>query len=235
MKPTWKIAELAEAVGQVLEAGHLVQPSGRVRDMPDLRTIRYYTTLGLLDRPLEMLGRTAYYGWRHVWQLLAIKRLQFAGVPLVEIQQRLAGADDRTLKKLAEVPERLVRAACLARLENKPPAASPTRSRDTFWADPAAVAPTAEVSRRGESLQNVGGESPVARQAIHIRLGEGVTLVLEGVEPGVLNSDKLAAIESAGRGLLDQLHRLGVVETPAVAERIPAQKGAGYDPSHSTL
>ncbi|HWB07972.1 MAG TPA: MerR family transcriptional regulator [Pirellulales bacterium] len=88
-------------MGQVLEAGHLMQPSVRVRDVPDLRTIRYYTTLGLLDRPLDMRGRTAYYGWRHVWQLLAIKRLQLAGVPLVEIQQRLTGAEDRTLKKLA--------------------------------------------------------------------------------------------------------------------------------------
>jgi DNA-binding transcriptional MerR regulator len=229
MRPSWKIDELAEAVRQVLEAGNLAQPSGRVRDVPDLRTIRYYTTLGLLDRPLEMQGRTAYYGWRHVWQLLAIKRLQLAGVPLAEIQQRLAGADDRTLKKVAEVPERLVRAVCRTPLEDKPPVEPPTRSSSAFWAEPAAVAP------RSESVWPAGEASPAARRALLIKLGEGVTLMLEGVEPEVFDRDRLAAIESAGRGLIDQLQHLGVLETPTAVERLPAQKGAGHDPSHSTL
>ncbi len=228
MNPTWKIAELAEAVGQVLAAGRLVQPSGRVRDVPDLRTIRYYTTLGLLDPPLEMHGRTAYYGWRHVWQLLAIKRLQYAGVPLVEIQQRLAGADDRTLKKLAETPERIVRAACLALQEGKPSASQSARSRSAFWAEPAA-APAAS-----ESRQAAGAASPVARQALHIELGAGVTLVIEGAEPEALDRDKLAVIESAGRELINQLHALGLAHAPATNAR-PTQKGAGHDPSHSTV
>ena len=31
-------------------------PNGRVRDVPDRRTIRYYTTIGLLDRPAEVSG-----------------------------------------------------------------------------------------------------------------------------------------------------------------------------------
>lgn len=218
MKPTWKIAELAEAVGRILEAGRLVQPSGRVRDAPDLRTIRYYATLGLLDPPLEMQGRTAYYGWRHVWQLLAIKRLQFAGVPLVEIQRRLAGADDRTLKKLAEVPERLVRAACLRQTENKPPAAAPQPSRDAFWAEPAAVSPSRE------SLQRVGETLPSVCRALHVKLSEGVALVLEGVEPEAFDRDKLAAIEHAGRKLVDQLQELGAAQTPAKIPRPNAER-----------
>lgn len=224
-----KIAELAEAVEQILEAGRLVQPSGRVREVPDARTIRYYTTLGLLDRPLEMQGRTAFYGWRHVWQLLAIKRLQRAGAPLVEIQQRLAAADDRTLKKLAEAPESLVRTTCLARLENKPSAEPPAPARSAFWAAPTAAAPTSE------AIQSVGETSHAVCRALHIKLAEGITLVLEGVEPEALDRDKLAAIESAARSLIDPSRPTGASELPAATSRAPAQKGAGHDPSHSTV
>ena len=46
----------------------------RVSAAPDARTVRYYTTLGLLDRP-RIEGRQARYGERHVLQLLAIKAL----------------------------------------------------------------------------------------------------------------------------------------------------------------
>ena len=43
-------------------------PNDRVRELPDRRTVRYYATLGLLDRP-TIQGRTAFYGRRHLLQL----------------------------------------------------------------------------------------------------------------------------------------------------------------------
>src|SRR5262249_56989090 len=80
------------------------QPSGRVRDVPDRRAIRYYTTVGLLDRPAEMRGRTAMYGRRHLLQLVAIKRLQTRGLSLAEIQERLLGLPNSQLESLADLP-----------------------------------------------------------------------------------------------------------------------------------
>src|SRR5207244_1724793 len=77
------------------------QPSGRVREVPDRRTVRYYTTLGLIDRPAEVRGRTALYSTRHLLQLVAIKRLQARGLPLAEIQSRLVGQTDAALRELA--------------------------------------------------------------------------------------------------------------------------------------
>ena len=97
----WTIDELSERVAEALGGpGYDGVPSGRVRDVPDLRTIRYYTTLGLLDRPAAMRGRTALYGPRHLLQLVAIKRLQARGLSLADVQERVLGLSDSALKRI---------------------------------------------------------------------------------------------------------------------------------------
>src|SRR3954468_22443455 len=96
-EPPWTIDELGAAVTAALAEGHDGAPNGRVRDVPDRRTIRYYTTLGLIDRPAEMRGRTALYGRRHLLQLVAIKKLQARGQSLAEVQRALAGQTDQAL------------------------------------------------------------------------------------------------------------------------------------------
>ena len=103
----WTIDELAQLVGEALGADYPGQTNGRVREVPDRRTIRWYTTIGLLDRPVAMRGRTALYHRRHLLQLVAVKRLQSGGRTIAEVQQALLGADDRTLDALAQVPEEL--------------------------------------------------------------------------------------------------------------------------------
>ena len=86
-----------------LSVGYEGQKSGRVREVPDARVIRYYGTLGLVDRPL-LEGRTALYGPRHLEQIVAIKRLQADGHPLSEVQRRLHGVTDRELARIARLP-----------------------------------------------------------------------------------------------------------------------------------
>jgi len=113
----WTLAELADRVAGALSSGYDGQQNRRVTEVPDVRAIRYYTTLGLLDRPAEMRGRTALYGPRHLWQLVAIKRLQADGRSLAEIQQALTGAPDAALRRLAAIPD------------------------EQFWRRPAAPAP----------------------------------------------------------------------------------------------
>ena len=105
MNERWRLEELVQLAGRALDAApYEGQTSGRVRDVPDARTIRYYTTIGVLDRPLEMRGRTAYYGRRHLLQIVAVKRLQARGMPLVDIQKNIAGADNSSLKRWAALP-----------------------------------------------------------------------------------------------------------------------------------
>ncbi|HSR97837.1 MAG TPA: MerR family transcriptional regulator [Kofleriaceae bacterium] len=92
--------------------------NGQVRAVPDERTVRYYGTIGLLDRPAAMRGRTALYGRKHVAQVVAIKRLQGMGRSLSEIQQLWPTLADGTLARMSGV--------------ELPPAAKPP-ARASFW------------------------------------------------------------------------------------------------------
>src|SRR5438552_17087054 len=102
----WGLDELSARVALALAADYAGQASGRVRDVPDRRTIRYYTTLGIVDRPVAVpgRGRTAFYGRRHLLQLVAIKRLQAQGLSLEEVQARLVGQTDAVLEEAARLP-----------------------------------------------------------------------------------------------------------------------------------
>src|SRR5687768_5956644 len=100
--------ELIDLTERALAIDYDGVDNGRVRDRPDRRTVRYYTTLGLLDRPAELRGRTAYYGRRHLLQLAAIKRLQARGLTLTQVQQRLLGLTSPELEAMANVPADLL-------------------------------------------------------------------------------------------------------------------------------
>ncbi|MFI6511375.1 MerR family transcriptional regulator [Streptosporangium sp. NPDC050855] len=99
----WTIGELAEQASAALAP--TARPNGRVRDVPNERVIRWYSTIGLLDPPSARRGRVAVYGRRHLLQLIAVKRRQADGRSIAEIQVELAGATDRTLEAIARLPE----------------------------------------------------------------------------------------------------------------------------------
>jgi DNA-binding transcriptional MerR regulator len=97
------LEELSREVGRLLEDKALLeaQADGRVAAAPDGRTVRYYGTLGLVDRP-TIVDREARYGRRHVLQLVAVKALQARGLPLAEIQARLYGRSNSELETLLQ-------------------------------------------------------------------------------------------------------------------------------------
>ncbi|HEY9677869.1 MAG TPA: MerR family transcriptional regulator [Drouetiella sp.] len=96
---TLTIDELSEEVVRVLKANNLFAShnDNRVSAAPDMRTIRYYTSLGLLDRP-SIEGRVAKYSRKHLLQLLAVKTLQGVSLPLSEIQEQLYGLTEAELE-----------------------------------------------------------------------------------------------------------------------------------------
>jgi DNA-binding transcriptional MerR regulator len=179
----WTLEQLSERVADALAEDYDGQPSGRVRELPTGRTIRWYTTIGLVDRPAEFRGRTAYYTRRHLLQLVAVKRLQAAGASLADVQERLVGATDRTLAELAGVGRSKTRTA-------------------RFWA----AAPSAAVDGDSDS---VAAQPPLPIAVHGVRLTNGVTLLLDAATRAPDRPD-LAAIQAAAAPLLDLLSHLGL-------------------------
>jgi DNA-binding transcriptional MerR regulator len=239
-EPRWTLDELAERVETALAVDYHGPVSGRVRAVPDRRAIRWYTTIGLIDRPATHRGRTALYGPRHLLQLVAVKRLQARGLPLVSIQQELAGATDTQLARVARLPEGVAAgpvpgpAAARAAFVAPRPARSKAR-RTTFWraqpaaftaaagadaitAEPAGLIPAdpSALPDRTAPGRDHAGSTPAATLR-GIRLGDDATLLLE---PGrELGSEDLQAILDAARPLL-----------AAVRERRLGAGAGGRDP-----
>jgi DNA-binding transcriptional MerR regulator len=92
------LEELVETAAVLLRRLAVRPEDGRVAAEPDVRGVRYYQTLGIVDKPQRYDGRRAVYGYRHLLQLLAVKRLQQEGHALHQVQQALAGRSTDSLE-----------------------------------------------------------------------------------------------------------------------------------------
>jgi DNA-binding transcriptional MerR regulator len=190
----WTIDDLNAAASLALAEDYAGAPNGRVRDVPDRRTIRYYTTLGLIDRPGAMRGRTALYGRRHLMQLVAIKRLQARGLSLAEVQARLLGATNASLARLARLPED-------GALPNASPAGSDAGSGPAarrFWAD--TPDPASKETDRSD-VENKWEATPVQG----VPLADEVILLIPSIRP--IEDDDTPAIRAAAAPLIHLLHK----------------------------
>jgi DNA-binding transcriptional MerR regulator len=184
--------ELCAEAALALAVDYAGAPSGRVRDLPDRRTVRYYTTLGLVDRPAALRGRTALYGRRHLLQLVAIKRLQTAGLTLVEIQGRLLGRTDQELEALARLPEETPGTATLA--------SDPPRDHAFWKQEPAPPPAEEEMVPRSPSV-----DADAVRPLLAIPLVDGVTLLLHARRP--VDDHDVEALRTAAGPLLALLRK----------------------------
>ncbi len=200
---SWTLDELVQRVAAVLAGpAYPGAPNGRVRELPDRRAVRWYTTTGLVDRPV-MQGRTAQYGARHLHQIVAVKRRQAQGRSLAEIQAELAGATEDALRRVAAVPDEPA-------VEPATPRARPARpNRRRFWADPPAAA---------DPAASAGGADTVTSLAA-VRLPGGALLLL----PAQPDEDDIHAIHSAAGPLLELLAERGLLSgLPSLDERSPS-------------
>jgi DNA-binding transcriptional MerR regulator len=196
--------ELVEKVRQALAAEYSGADDGRIRDVPDRRAIRWYTTIGLVDRPLGMRGRTALYGPRHLRQLVAIKRRQAAGRSLSQIQGEINWLSDEQLAELSHVPEELLEA------DGPVPDGAPADRHMRFWARQpvAASAPANHAAPANHELgQSLAGES-VARPVNGVALPGGVILLV----PHPISDRDRDDIAAAAAPLLDLLDARGLLD-----------------------
>lgn len=87
-------------VGAFLAQSSSVPSDERVAEIPDARTLRYYQTIGIMDKPGRYEGRRAVYGYRHLLQALSVKLLQGQGYSLAQIQQMLARQSSVELERV---------------------------------------------------------------------------------------------------------------------------------------
>lgn len=156
---TWDLPGLVAAARRLLERAGARPEDERVNALPDERTVRYYQTGGLVDRPLRYEGRTALYGFRHLLQVVAVKLLQAQGHSLAQVQRALAGTTTAAL-------EEAVRTSLGAPAPASPiggPALRPLVAAEiapgvTVLVDPAVVSDPGEVlSRLADVLSPPGG------------------------------------------------------------------------------
>lgn len=224
----WNLDELVAQVALGLSGGDYGgAASGRVRDLPDARAIRYYTTLGILDRP-AMQGRTAFYGVRHLRQIVAIKKLQSRGWPLARVQQELAGIDDGALKRIAELPAAL---EVVASNESRAaiPAAPRSRKAGSFWTEPPigtgtkdgifAAMPMSEPAAKkkdaadAKQVEAETGSAPTTNappaSMQGLKLGDHAMLLIQAAR--ALEAGDLDAITAAAAPLLALLEKRGLL------------------------
>jgi DNA-binding transcriptional MerR regulator len=97
---------LVTHLGELLPQIAGTQERYKVTDIPSIRTLRFYMSQGLLDKPLAYEGRTALYGYRHLLQVVVIKYLQANHIPLRKIQEMLQGLGNKDLEGLLELSGR---------------------------------------------------------------------------------------------------------------------------------
>lgn len=205
----WTLSELVSEVAARIAA--LPAPSnGQVRAVPDERTVRYYGTIGLLDRPLAMRGRTALYGRRHLAQVVAIKRLQAMGRSLAEIQALWPTLDELTLARMSGI--------------QLSPAGRPAGRKDFWKSEPAPPAPVPAPSSAPAPAPSLSSSSapapalaPISAPAapalepapveLRIELLPGVSLSIAMSDDLALTTADVRAIRAAAAPLLDELAR----------------------------
>ena len=154
------LEELVAVAGRAVRRLGAEPVDGRVSVELDARVVRYYQTLGLLDKPHRFDGRKAIYGVRHLLQLLSIKKLQADGYPLALIQENLAG---RSTAQLEAIVGEISPVAVAAQAGGGSAGASPSREMS-----PAAVAVAA------------AAPAPPARQELFAaQAAPGVTVVID--------------------------------------------------------
>lgn len=121
---------LASEAARVLGAFATLPDDGRVSPTPDVRTLRYYQSLGLLDRPDNAHPRDAYYGYHQLLQVIATKALQRLGYALSDIQARLTG------RSTAELEAAVRPALGLASAPAAPPSPARPQALHTYTVAP---------------------------------------------------------------------------------------------------
>lgn len=98
----WTLDDFVEAANQLLP--QFLPDSGaesRIQETVNARLVRHYSTHGLLDKPLKQ-GREARYTYRHLLQLLLLRRLLAEGYSSGAVGQLVCNKTNHDLEVLLQ-------------------------------------------------------------------------------------------------------------------------------------
>ncbi len=154
-QPHWSLDEFVEVLNPLLPQFLPVQKTrGRVREFVTPRLVRYYTSQNLVDEPLKV-GREARYTYRHLLQMLLVRRLLAEGYGTSAIQPLISGKPDSELESLLQGGAQLTVETtnpALAFLQQVQQRQSQAALPPHAFATPAALAPDDEAIQRADSL-----------------------------------------------------------------------------------
>ena len=158
----WNARGLAAHVTALVDSAGLRPTNASARAAPSARSVRFYVSHGLLDRP-EGAGTAATYGYRHFLQLLAIKIRQREGQTLETIKREMSGvAGDALERRVAQsLAPALVANPVTPRTEDEAPVA---------WRR-MPVAEGVEIHVRGDSPSSNEEALLAMREAVRAALG----------------------------------------------------------------
>ncbi len=101
-RPSWSLDEFVQETNQLLPQ-YLPQERShtRVREEVTPRLVRHYTTLGMLDEPLKE-GRYAVYNYRHLLQILVLRKLLAEGFGASAIDKLATAKNNAELEALLQ-------------------------------------------------------------------------------------------------------------------------------------
>lgn len=97
------LPEFARVSEEVLSELGIEQHRGTVSLVPDERTIRYYVSEGLIQSADEKQGTASVFSYKHLLQLVAVKKLQAEHLPIRKIRELVSGKDEQQLENLLGV------------------------------------------------------------------------------------------------------------------------------------
>ncbi len=162
----WNARGLAAHAGSLVDAAGIRPTNASARVAPSARSIRFYVSAGLIDRP-EGTGTAATYHYRHLLQLLAVKIRQREGQSLETIKTEISGmTGDMLERRIATSLEKVL----LAKADQV--AATQDDSTVVVWRR-IPVAEGIEIHVREDSVGSSESSAIAMREAVRAAIGRG--------------------------------------------------------------
>ncbi len=206
------------------------------------RLVRHYVSVGVVDKPTRE-GRDALYGFRHLVQFVAARRLLAEGLPLAKIAKFTGAVPTETLTEYLENPNKTNEAELLVAVfrsesttrnspppaSRRPPPAKPPQSMAT------GLGMVDVVHEMREMEQRVRDQLQVMQKKVHLMVEDAVrNMSAQPMQVQVFADEFKQAISSLARMMDEATHRFDSMlkKTMLMIEKQMEQQKYMFEEAH---